>query len=410
MRYFLRSAIVTSIMLGILVVFGFVMLVVWKPLKPGNPVFIPQYIAEQTGALLTRDSGERALYYVELAEQRGHDLSSRVGGKHELIATQYLADALDQVLGAVYLVQMDDDAVFNSRLADLANQTETVLGLLERVPKDNADTYAEIQTKVLALRTLAKHIKAAPRELERRFGMELMLPLVSGDNLDDNSVSQTGLTNPQGVSFLPGSPGAEHAFFPLVGEHAALECEACHLNGQYAGTLDWCEACHVVDKPANHYTGDCAVCHTAYSRADVHFDHTFAGAIDCVSCHLGDQPANHYAGQCSLCHNTSSWSTATFNHQAVGATDCQACHLKDKPANHFEGQCSQCHETNGWRNATFNHQAAGATDCQACHMNDKPANHFEGQCSQCHDTSAWGNGTFNHQAMGATDCQSCQCI
>ena len=101
MRYFLRSVIVTSLVLGCLIVLGFVMLATWKPLKPGNLVFIPQYIAEQASALLIRDVGERALYYVKLAEQRGHDLSSRAGGKHELIAAHYLADALGQLLGAV---------------------------------------------------------------------------------------------------------------------------------------------------------------------------------------------------------------------------------------------------------------------------------------------------------------------
>ena len=79
MRFFLRSAIVTSLILGIIVVLGLLMLADWRPLQPGSPVFILQYIAEQTNALLIRDAGERALYYVELAEQRGYDLSSRVG-------------------------------------------------------------------------------------------------------------------------------------------------------------------------------------------------------------------------------------------------------------------------------------------------------------------------------------------
>ncbi|MBK5108822.1 MAG: hypothetical protein JJE12_11865, partial [Anaerolineales bacterium] len=407
MRYFLRSVIVTSLVFGILVVFGFVVLAAWRPLKPGSPIFIPQYIAEQTSALLIRDAGERALYYVELAEQRGYDLSSRVGGNHELIAARYLDAALDQVLGAVDIDKMDNEVVINSRLADLVNQTETVLRLLKRAPQDYADTYAAIQTKVQALRALAKNNRATPREFDRPSGMTLMLPLVTGESLDDKLLSQAGLTNPQGVAFLPGSPGAVHDFFPLVGVHAALECESCHFNGQYAGTLDWCEACHIGDKPPNHFAGDCTACHNAYSWADVNLDHILAEASDCQACHLDDRPVNHYTAQCSLCHLTTTWSSATFNHQAIGATDCQTCHLRDKPANHFEGQCSQCHDTSAWRNATFNHQAVGATDCAACHLDERPANHFEGQCSQCHDTSAWRNATFNHQAVGATDCAAC---
>ncbi len=145
--------------------------------------------------------------------------------------------------------------------------------------------------------------------------------------------------DPRAVSFLPGSNGAEHAFFPLTGSHAQLECEACHAEGRFSGTPNQCESCHNNVKPARHFTGDCAACHSTNTWQEIHFDHAAAGTKDCLSCHTRNRPANHFPGQCSSCHTTRAWRPASFSHQ--GLTDCASCHTKNKPANHFPGQCSK---------------------------------------------------------------------
>ena len=112
--------------------------------------------------------------------------------------------------------------------------------------------------------------------------------------------------------------------------------------------------------------------------------------------HEKTRPANHYPGQCSVCHSSGGWLPATFDHATAGAEDCVSCHEASRPVNHYNGQCSACHSTDAWLPATFNHQAAGAVDCAACHMNVRPATHYIGQCSMCHSTSTWAGAHFNH--------------
>ena len=114
------------------------------------------------------------------------------------------------------------------------------------------------------------------------------------------------------VDFPPGSPGAQHAFFPLTGKHARIECAACHTTDQYAGTPTDCTTCHAAKTPANHYPGECSQCHTTEAWKPAHFDHASAAAANCQTCHTPDKPANHWEGQCSLCHTTKAWKPATF--------------------------------------------------------------------------------------------------
>ncbi len=91
--------------------------------------------------------------------------------------------------------------------------------------------------------------------------------------------------DPLAVPFPPGSLASQHAFYPLVGQHAQIECTDCHSDGVYEGTPAYCEACHAGVKPENHYVGDCAACHSAFSWSDVTFDHTLVNISDCASCH-----------------------------------------------------------------------------------------------------------------------------
>ncbi len=205
------------------------------------------------------------------------------------------------------------------------------------------------------------------------------------------------LTTPQLIPFPPDSIAARHEFYPLIGQHASLDCQTCHTTEQYEGTPNTCIACHNSVTPANHYVGECASCHTPEAWQSVFFDHQVVGATDCLSCHAVDAPINHFAGQCVSCHSTLAWLPATFDHTLAGATDCLSCHTPDAPVNHFAGQCSACHVTLAWLPATFDHALAGATDCLACHTADAPVNHYTGQCSTCHlSTTTWTGASYPH--------------
>jgi len=227
--------------------------------------------------------------------------------------------------------------------------------------------------------------------------------------------------------------------FPLIGAHAAVDCESCHkgaATGQFQGLSTQCYSCHAKDfKTAtnpNHVTAgfstSCESCHGTNTWLDVKFDHASAGfpltnahadpprvcldchvgnnynltSAACATCHLKDfQGAtnpNHVAGgfsqTCQQCHTTIAWQPATFNHSSVGfpLTNAHA----DPPR-----VCLDCHINNNYSLTT--------TACVSCHLKDyntatTPINHiqsgFPTTCESCHDTVVWTDGKFDHSATG----------
>ncbi len=226
--------------------------------------------------------------------------------------------------------------------------------------------------------------------------------------------------------------------FPLMGAHAALDCDACHkgaATGQFIGLSTACGSCHFKDFQSttnpNHasanFPTDCSTCHTADSWLNARFDHGSVGfpltgghavpprqcadchinnnynlvSTSCVTCHLKDYQGttnpNHVAAAfsqtCNQCHNTTSWSNASFNHSL---TNFPLTGMHTVPPR----QCTDCHVNNNY-NLTSN-------ACVTCHLKDYQGttnpNHvssnFPQGCDQCHNTSSWLNATFNHNSTG----------
>ncbi len=377
------------------------------PFRPGEALFPLQNFSEQATVTLASSQAGKADFLIRLMERRTADLGEVTGTNQEEPVLLALVKALNQAAQAIALMPEKEAASLRSQFAASLRNAHTAISRLVILPVKNPELVAGVQSKIQTLMMLLMGGQPlAVSAPQAKLTPTALLPIPSL-TIVPTAVLTATVSPALMVYFPPGSPGAIHAFYPLTGGHATLDCVACHTQGIYLGTPSTCSACHAKDEPANHYPGDCSACHTTASWKDIHFDHAVAKATDCVSCHTKDAPANHFSGQCSLCHTTGAWLPATFNHQAVGATDCLSCHTKDKPAGHYDGQCSFCHNTTNWNQATFNHQAVGATDCVSCHSKNAPAGHFSGQCSACHNTSAWLPATFNHQAVGATDCISC---
>jgi hypothetical protein len=238
--------------------------------------------------------------------------------------------------------------------------------------------------------------------------------------------------------------------FPLMGAHAALDCQACHKGaavGQFMGLSTQCYSCHArtfqqTTNP-NHVAGKfptaCEQCHGVDNWLNARFDHSSVGfpltgghanlqcsqchinnnysltSTACVSCHLKDfQSANNpshvalnFSQNCQQCHTTVAWEPATFDHTSVGFP---------LTGGHANLQCTQCHVNNNY-NLTN-------TACVTCHQTDynnatTPVNHiqlgFPTTCQNCHDTVAWTNGKFDHSTTGwaltgthaTTSCAQC---
>ncbi len=226
--------------------------------------------------------------------------------------------------------------------------------------------------------------------------------------------------------------------FPLIGAHAAVDCESCHkgaATGQFQGLSTQCYSCHAQDYKTttnpNHVTASfptgCDQCHGTNTWLDAKFDHSSVGfpltnshadpprvcldchinnnysltSTACVTCHLKDfqgaSNPNHVAGgfsqTCQTCHTTIAWQPATFDHSTVGfpLTNSHA----DPPR-----VCLDCHINNNYNITT--------TACVSCHLPDyqgaKNPDHVAGgfaqTCQTCHNTSAWQPATFDHSTVG----------
>jgi hypothetical protein len=223
--------------------------------------------------------------------------------------------------------------------------------------------------------------------------------------------------------------------FALDGQHARIECEACHSRGVFEGTPSQCVNCHreggVVNspgKPPHHIqsTDVCEDCHTTAEWSYVaKVDHTQVLGR-CDSCHNGfnaeGKPANHIPvdANCADCHVTAEWASAFFNHDKVG-DNCVSCHngtqATGKPSNHIlaTNQCVACHLTQNWSVASnrVDHAEVIGT-CVSCHNGQialgKPVDHIQAteNCESCHLTQNWSvapNRVDHAEVIGT--CASC---
>ena len=239
--------------------------------------------------------------------------------------------------------------------------------------------------------------------------------------------------------------------FPLLGAHAAVQCEECHKQlaaGIFYGLSTECDSCHLKDwqsttNPPHARAGpafasaNCQGCHNFDSWLSAKFDHSTTGFpltaghanVPCASCHINNNynlqiaptdcgnagchlttwqqtsnPPHPQAGpafavaNCSQCHNTTAWTNVTFNHGSTGFPLTNG---------HANVPCASCHINNN-----YNLQIA-PTDCgnAGCHLTtwqqtSNPAHATAGpafavgNCSTCHDTIAWTDNTFNHAVTG----------
>ncbi len=234
--------------------------------------------------------------------------------------------------------------------------------------------------------------------------------------------------------------------FPLTGAHTTVQCQSCHVNGNYQLVYTDCYQCHQTDfnnaTNPNHVSGnfshDCTQCHSTSVWQPSTFNHgttrfPLTGThtttpcqschvngnyqlvyTDCYQCHATEYQQttnpNHVAGNfshdCTQCHSTTNWTSATFDHSTTRfpltgahvAVQCQSCHVNGNYQLVYT-DCYQCHQTD-FTNATNPNHVAG---------------NFSHDCTQCHSTTNWTSATFDHSttrfpltgAHTSVQCQSC---
>lgn len=124
--------------------------------------------------------------------------------------------------------------------------------------------------------------------------------------------------------------------FPLIGLHATVPCEECHLNAGYRETQQECKACH--------------------ARRDVH-----KGGL---------------GPKCGQCHNPNSWKFWQFDHDRQTKYRLEGAHK--------EISCESCHKQPVLDKITL------PRDCLGCHRGDDiHGGSFGGQCERCHNIRAF---------------------
>ena len=142
----------------------------------------------------------------------------------------------------------------------------------------------------------------------------------------NNCHNETGWHN--GVSF-----DHDLAKFPLIGMHAATQCEECHITDNYSETDTNCNYCHTKD----------------------------------------DAHKSKLGTNCDSCHNPNSWNTWLFDHNKATLFKLDGAH--DKLG------CYDCHQT------VMDGEINISSDCISCHRNRDIHNRlFGNRCDDCHST------------------------
>jgi hypothetical protein len=297
MKRFLPFAVLIIFLFTVMGICVGLFLAAAAPFRPGNPLFAAQHFAEEQRARFNFSDSGRASYYLALVERRSIDLVMLTGTDQEPVALQALADAIQHAENAVAQAPESDRPALFSQMADIARKSSASLAGAYLSQAEIPDTFLALEARLVTLQQLFADDKLATRDVFKA-RIRIMLPYVPAETnpvVVENDAQNS--IDPHLVSFLEGSAGAEHAFFPLVGQHATLNCESCHTGGTFSGTPNQCVACHSQSAPANHFPGDCASCHNSFSWSDVRFEHRFANGRSCISCHSEDKPANHFSGQ-----------------------------------------------------------------------------------------------------------------
>ncbi len=121
--------------------------------------------------------------------------------------------------------------------------------------------------------------------------------------------------------------------FPLVGLHAVVPCEECHLSSDYKDASIKCNSCHKIDDVHKEKLGvDCQTCHNPNGWAIWRFEHDRQTKFKLTG--------KHKKVHCHRCHVTK---VSKINSKP---RNCLACHRADDDHNgQFGSRCDRCHNT-----------------------------------------------------------------
>ena len=125
--------------------------------------------------------------------------------------------------------------------------------------------------------------------------------------------------------------------FPLLGLHATVPCEECHVSSAFKDTPHDCISCHKDDDDHKATLGTaCHTCHNPNSWGVWLFDHNEQTDFELLGAHR--------ELHCSDCHNRPADDGVSQSKQ------CNTCHKSDDiHRGQFGSDCARCHSTESFR-------------------------------------------------------------
>lgn len=219
--------------------------------------------------------------------------------------------------------------------------------------------------------------------------------------------------------------------FPLRGEHAEVQCDACHRPGrprplQHARCTDCHQDRHAGQLASRPDGGRCESCHDVTGFKPPRFspdDHArtrmpLTGAhlaVACDACHR-EVPVERLR---AVGVRPPPGSPPRTEQMRFASTACSECHEDPHRGRTARfGTCDTCHATVAWAAVRFDHArtrfplvgAHGQVPCRSCHAGEGGTLAFSGRpilCDACHKDPHGGQFARRFGRDGRTDCAVC---
>jgi hypothetical protein len=218
--------------------------------------------------------------------------------------------------------------------------------------------------------------------------------------------------------------------FPLLGRHAGISCDKCHIRGNFAKPIAFtkCTDCHKSDPHRGQFASapavhDCDYCHSVSGFKPSTFgvaQHNATGF---------PLKERHISAPCAKCHIANASGLVTYRIRNFSCVGChQDVHKSQFAAAPYTNRCDACHTEKEFKSSTFTVARHDDTRfplsgghakvaCAKCHKPDlKPVQYrFENQsCTECHsdphrsESSARTTAPPSYQT--SQSCQNCHTL
>lgn len=278
--------------------------------------------------------------------------------------------------------------IHKGRNGTRCNECHTTAGWAEVAFDHDKDTEFALRGRHRQAQCAACHKEnSRERKLDARCAACHVADDVHGGQLNDCATCHNEESWTESIRF-----DHDLSAFPLIGMHAAIGCEECHLSNAFKNADTACVTCHANDDTHKQTLGTrCEDCHNPNDWRLWEFDHATRTEFSLEGAHR--------ELLCGNCH------TQAVSGKIEQAKDCNACHARDNvhggKFREIGTRCDMCHgvskftdikeeQIKGFHDNPLQYGVRLAENCSACHINEDVHNgQFGRRCDRCHSPRSW---------------------